>query len=102
MMVRQHQGVVPRALADDLSLWARQATDAASRGTDLWIKNWETAMDATLQLFDDMGAKVAHGKCLTLASNTPLRKWLRQKRGGRLQAAIPTVGWAHNLGAPVQ
>ena len=99
-MVKSQYHVIPRALADDLSIWGRGPSDADCEqlGMD-WQKRWQLAIQATLDYLVDMGAKPAHKKSLLLGSSKRLRGWLRRLKWGDQGHSIPTTGRARDLGA---
>ena len=56
-MIKREYKVIPRALADDLSLWATEMAAGRDEGDDGWQQRWREAMAATLDFLVDMGAK---------------------------------------------
>ena len=65
-MLKQSYHVIPRCLADDLSVWARSVAQVAGNSElDVgWQDEWRLAMQATLEYLEDMGSRPAHSKSL--------------------------------------
>ena len=97
-MIRRHTEVVPRVLADDLSLWAAEAAEV-SHDPNKWQHQWAAAVQLTLMFLDNMGARTAHNKSMILASNSKLRKWAAKAVWGSQQQPIPVTTHTRNLGA---
>ena len=99
-MVRQYNAVVPRALADDLSIWAKQPDhDTGSHDAQPWWQPWMDATESTLNFLEDIGAITAHHKSMLLTSNPGLRANLKKTTWGREQRKIPVTGKTRDLGA---
>ena len=99
-LIREQTATIPRALADDLSIWARSvAPNADQHPLFDWQEDWRHAVGLTLQYLHDMGALTATSKSLLLGTSAALRKWLRHQKWGPQQKAIPVVGHSRDLGA---
>ena len=99
-MVKSSYHVVPRALADDLSIWGRAAAGDTHGQQDMqWQNNWRDAVEATLQFLIGMGATPAHNKSLTLGSTKELRRWLKRIKWDHDRNSIPTTTRTRDLGA---
>ena len=97
LLVKRRPAVVPRALADDLTLWAR--APLPNLEDDEWKRQWQLAIQDTFTYLVAIGAKPAQHKSLLLGSTAALRRELRKRTWGTPAAPIPVTGSARDLGA---
>ena len=98
-IMRNFTAVIPRTLADDLSIWARSGGTGSPEDIDDWREQWESAVKATLKFLEHMGARTAHQKSLVLASNSHLRRWAKRCTWGLDAVTIPVTGSTRDLWA---
>ena len=121
LVIKTYNHVIPRTLADDLSLWAKRQSYPQQRflqalqqppkaqthldqpieeTTDqLWWEEWARAVEATLHYLRRIGAKAAHSKSLLLTNCRTTRKLLRNTKWEAGQHCMPVVLKARDLGA---
>ena len=81
--------VRPRCLADDLLLVAAGPGHA---------QRLEDALEASLEFFEDIGAKVADNKCFTFAADQATRARFKQRAWGPSGGHIPVKNHFRDLG----
>ena len=89
MMQMDSVGMIPRILADDLFIF--------SSGEE-HLERLEHAFDLTHEHMEDMGAKIAPSKSMTIASDVTSRTWLRNHTWRRLGRKVPVMTDMRDLG----
>ena len=88
----KENGIEPRTLSDDLFFYAN--------GDDHEVKSVK-GMEISLQLFEDIGAKVAKNKCFMMSSSEKTKENLRQRIFGKEGVPIQVINQFRDLGGHV-
>ena len=84
--------VIQRILADDLQLMC------TGEGCKDQLRNFRDGFDATHKYLEDLGAKLAPKRSITLSSSTIARKWLGMHRWRRPGRTITVITDGKDLG----
>ena len=81
LRVRAH-GVMPRTLADDVRIFAKQSGLQAEGVPCTMMRRLHNAVESTFVFVDHMGAAISVSKSHLYASNKEIRKTLRETHWG--------------------